>query len=316
MDLVCEFKFMPHDDPKVVKQLVWDRFRTSDRYRDIVVEKNRCVEIRYIGDFHMDVMPCVPGKPGWTRVGSVWVPDKKLDTWKPSNPKGFAQFVETAAAKQPMQKMVFANAMEARAADVQPLPAEQSFTKPALIRVIQILKRHRDEFFRDNHNMTPISVIITTLATHSYTRVVAAQEFDSVYDLMLEVVARMPEHIAVRQNAQFWIANPSQPEENFSERWNNDPTLANWFFTWHRKVTGELKALAEQEVEGLDNFGTVLENSFGAQAANAAVRALSSSVKNSTALGKTRITSAGLVVPAAFGIKTAAAAPPHTNFGS
>ncbi len=91
VDLVCEFKRIPHSDPKVVKNLVWDRFHNSDRYKDMAVEKNRCVQIQYAGDFHMDVMPCVPGQPGWTKVGAVWVPDKKLDNWKPSNPIGFAR---------------------------------------------------------------------------------------------------------------------------------------------------------------------------------------------------------------------------------
>jgi hypothetical protein len=42
-----------------------------------------------------------------------------------------------------------------------------SFTRPALIRIIQILKRHRDEFLRNNHDVAPISIIVTTLATHS-----------------------------------------------------------------------------------------------------------------------------------------------------
>lgn len=160
VDLVCEFKRMPHSDPKVVKQLVWDRFRTSDRYKNMAVEKNRCVQIQYAGDFHMDVMPCVPGQQGWAKVGGVWVPDKKLGNWKPTNPVGFAIFVETAAAKAPRQLALFANRMrvEAKAADIQPLDVEQSFTKPALIRIIQILKRHRDEFFKSNHDMAPISV--------------------------------------------------------------------------------------------------------------------------------------------------------------
>jgi len=195
VDLVCEFKIMPHRDPKVVKKIIWDRFHNSDRYRDLAVERNRCVQIQYAGDFHMDVMPCIPGQPGWTQVGSVWVPDKKLDDWKPSNPKGFAQVIELAAAKIPKQRIAILNAREAKAAHVEPLPAEQSFSKPALIRIIQILKRHRDEYFRKNHDMAPISVIITTLAAHSYSRAVDQHVFESAYDLLLEVVAKLPDFI-------------------------------------------------------------------------------------------------------------------------
>jgi len=319
VDLVCEFKRMPHSDPKVVKQLVWDRFRTSDRYKNMAVEKNRCVQIRYAGDFHMDVMPCVPGQQGWAKVGGVWVPDKKLGNWKPTNPVGFAIFVETAAAKAPRQLALFANRMsvEAKAADIQPLDVEQSFTKPALIRIIQILKRHRDEFFKSNHDMAPISVIITTLATHSYDRAVVQNTYDSVYDLMLDVVEGMLDFIKVNpQTAEVWIANPSHPAENFAEKWNGDPALSEWFYSWHRKAIAGIKSLAEQEAEGLDKVGTVLESSFGSAAANQAIRSLSASIRNNTAAGRVAVTAGGLVTPVTFGIQTATKNPPHTNHGS
>ena len=128
VDLVCEFKKMPHKDPKQVKRLVWDRFHQSDRYRDMAVEKNRCVQIQYVGNFHMDIMPCVPGQARGTAQGAVWVPDKKLDSWKPSHPVGFAGFVEKAAAKRPKQVVELSNAIEARASNVEPLPARQGFS--------------------------------------------------------------------------------------------------------------------------------------------------------------------------------------------
>jgi hypothetical protein len=316
VDVVCEFKKMPHSDPKQVKRLIWERFHNSDRYSDMAVEKNRCVRIQYAGDFHMDVMPCVPGEPRWTKQGSVWVPDKKLGDWIPSNPFGFATFVEMAAAKSPKQLITFSNTIKARAASVEPLPAEQSFTKPALIRIIQILKRHRDQFFQDNHDVSPISIIITTLATHSYDRSVSQNTFDSAYDLVLEVVNGMPEFIKVnKQTAQFFVENPTHPEENFAEKWNSNPELPKWFFTWHRKATVEIKALAEQETDGLDAVGKKLENSFGAYAANQAVRTLSASIKESTNMGKTGVTTSGLIVTAASKISMASKTPPHNFHG-
>jgi hypothetical protein len=81
-------------------------------------------------------------------------------------------------------------------------------------------------------------------------------------------------------------------------------------------VTAEIKALAEQEAQGLDKIGTVLANSFGTVAAHQAVRALSASVKNSTATGRTGVTAAGLVVPVSFGIQTASKNPAHNFHGS
>jgi hypothetical protein len=317
VDLVCEFKKMPHDDPKVVKQLVLARFLSSDRYRDMTVEKNRCVQLQYAGDFHMDVMPCVPGQAAWA-VTPVSVPDKKLDDWKPSNPIGFARFVEEAAAKAPKQLVLLANAaMPAKAAEVQPLDTERTFSKPALIRIVQILKRHRDEHFQKNHDEAPISIIITTLATHSYDRCVSQNTYDSVYDLMLDVVAGMLAFIKVNPaTSEFWIANPSHPEENFAERWNSNPALADAFFKWQRIVVGQLKALAEHEAAGLDKIGKTLESAFGATAANSAIRAFSARVRDGNAAGKIGVTPAGLVVPLGSNIQSVTKSPRHTNYGS
>lgn len=321
VDLVCEFKEMPNADPKVVKKLVLDRFLQSDRYRDMVVEKNRCVELQYAGDFHMDIMPCVPGQPGWSRIGAVWVPDKKMDDWKPSNPKGYAGFVESGSTKQPRQtprpiKVLNASEIRARAAEVEPLPAEQSFTKPALIRIVQILKRHRDEFFKNNHDSSPLSIIITTLATHSYVDAVSRLTFDSVYDLLLEVVSGMTTFILVDKNAAtFSIPNPSHPAENFAEKWNANPKLAESFFTWHRRTVSDLKALAEQELLGLDAAGAKIKNSFGDAPANAAVRALSASLKERTRAGNATIASSGLVLTVPTAIPAAAKIPPHDFHG-
>jgi len=225
--------------------------------------------------------------------------------------------VETAAAKKPRQLVTLANRLEAKAADIRPLEAEPSFTKPPLIRITQILKRHRDEFFKNSHDKAPISVIITTLATHSYDRAVTQNAYDSAYDLMLDVVGGMLDFIKVNpQTAEVWIANPSHPAENFAEKWTADPELAKWFYTWHRKAIAGIKALAEQEADGLDKVGTVLENSFGAAAAKQAVRSLSASVRDNTASGRVGITTHGLVAPLAFGIQTVTKNPPHTNHGS
>jgi len=297
VDLVCEFRKMPQQDPKVVKRLVWDRFHNSERYRTMAAEKNRCVQIKYEGQFHMDVMPCIPGDDGWAMVGGVWVPDKKLDDWKASNPAGFARFVETAAAKIPRQQVLFANRAEAKSADVEPLEVEDTFTKPPLIRIIQVLKRHRDEYFRNNHDDAPISVIITTLATHSYDRAVTHNTYSSVYDLVLDVVEGMLDFVRIDSSTtEYCIPNPSHPEENFAERWNENPMLADWFFAWRSKVGTDLRLLAQQE-EGVDKVGKLMESAFGSTAANQAVRSLSASVRDKTANRLVGVTSTGLIVP-------------------
>lgn len=80
--------------------------------------------------------------------------------------------------------------------------------------------------------------------------------------------------------AEVWIANPSHPQENFAEKWRNEPSFAEWFYTWPLRAVSGIKALAEQDAKGLDKVGTVLENSYGATAANQAVRAFSAKLRD------------------------------------
>ncbi|MFS9605607.1 nucleotidyltransferase, partial [Klebsiella pneumoniae] len=67
----------------------------------------------------------------------------------------------------------------------------------------------------------PISAVITTLATHAYLDVVKESQSKPLapLDAILEIVRRMPQHIAHRGNDCF-VCNPADNGENFAEKWN------------------------------------------------------------------------------------------------
>ncbi len=82
--------------------------------------------------------------------------------------------------------------------------------KTPLQRVIQILKRHRDNWSKKNPDSKPISIIITTLAARAYNG-----ETDVVTALgnVLEKMGSL-----VNQTRPL-VPNPVDPEEDFADRW-------------------------------------------------------------------------------------------------
>ncbi|MGI6657148.1 MAG: hypothetical protein ACOX5Z_10065 [Desulfobulbus sp.] len=82
--------------------------------------------------------------------------------------------------------------------------------KTPLQRVIQILKRHRDNWSKDNPDSKPISIIITTLAARAYngeTDIVTAlgNVLEKMGGLVCPTKPRVP--------------NPVDPKEDFADRW-------------------------------------------------------------------------------------------------
>ena len=80
----------------------------------------------YAGDFHMDVIPSRPSRSqsifGQTRIA---VPDKELQVWLPSNPKGYAYwFLEIATRNQLSPQSSAVNMTELVRASTEPAPEQ------------------------------------------------------------------------------------------------------------------------------------------------------------------------------------------------
>ena len=121
-------------------------------------------------------------------------------------------------------------------ASVEEIPPYE--LKTTLQRVIQVLKRHRDVHFLDDCTYAPISMIITTLATHAY------EGESSLTNALLGVVSRMPQFVKPSRPR---IENPVNKKEDFADKWAADPNLEINFWTWHAQLTRDMKALLESE---------------------------------------------------------------------
>ena len=119
-----------------------------------------------------------------------------------------------------------------------------------LQRAVQILKRHRDIFFVDDQDARPISVITTTLAAQAY-----SGQAD-VFLAIAEVVAAMEANwgkpgFVENRNGKWWVANPTDKDENFADKWNEHPERRTAFREWlHR---------AAQDVAGISGFQRATE---------------------------------------------------------
>ncbi len=266
VDLVC---YLPNlnaaSDSRFIKALVGHRLKENATYRGMLEEKKRCWRLNYANEFHLDITPSI-SNPSCSRGGEL-VPDKTLSKWKPTNPKGYVERFETYAAITPKVHMQILAFDEARAdSDVAPFPSQTS-SKPLLKRIVQLLKRHRDHSFRDPQgaDLAPISIIITTLAGWAYAKCAAQRTYTDAFDFLTAVIREMPNFIKTETRGGrpcFIVENETTTGENFADKWNQDPRLAESFFQWHKEALSSIESLLR--IEGVDQFAESLSKGFGA----------------------------------------------------
>lgn len=315
VDLVCHLPTVgDSSSPAAVKALIGDRLKAHRTYASMLEEKRRCWRLSYANEFHLDITPSIRN-PVCVKGGEL-VPDRALSIWKPTNPKGYAARFEQYAALRP-RLTLREGGIVAKRADVEDFP-EQEMRKLPLKRIVQILKRHRDVSFAapSRRELAPISVIVTTLAARSYADCVTRFVYADHYELILDVVRRLPEFIQVtHQNGVpfYFIENETTTGENFADKWNQDARLPRAFYEWHREALGLLEELLA--VEGKDRLSEVLQKAFGTsvETVRAAMAPLATTVAGARAAGSLLVAPGlGLVISPAAGRVDVR---PHTFFG-
>jgi hypothetical protein len=207
LDLVLELRKASHTSfPNPVKLLdsVEERIKEHAVYRKIYERKNRCIRICYANDFHLDILPACPDK----QMGGtcLWVPDRAMKDWKPSNPKGYAKWFE----EQLIEKAV---KMQRQ---IEPVPGrEEVEDKAALKQAVQLIKRNRDVRYAKNVEVAPISIVLTTLAAEHYSGE------SSVGLALLSILNGIVSSLPIQ--GRLHVFNPSNHREDLSERWDSNP---------------------------------------------------------------------------------------------
>lgn len=236
LDLACKLRdgiSKNSHTQETLKKLIGIELEAYRKARGIKRElepKHRCWRLEYQDDlsFHMDIVPCIPADEkrrkailesirntgldeyvaGAASQTTVSITDDRhegykhiCDNWNISNPEGYAKWFEYRM--NPQQTRIL---LEKAQVDDVPLFKK----KTPLQRVIQILKRHRDNWSKDNPDSKPISIIITTLAARAYNG-----ETDIVTALgnVLEKMGGLVRPSKPR------VPNPVDPEEDFADRW-------------------------------------------------------------------------------------------------
>lgn len=289
VDLVCHVPGVGvHTPPAVLKRLIGDRLASNARYAEMLEEKPRCWRINYANEFHLDITPSIPNLQ--CPNGGEFVPDRKLRRWKPTNPKGYRSLFESRAALQPTILLYEARLAEV-SAEVEALPGPTRF-KGALRRCVQLYKRNRDVFFAARiPELAPISIIITTLAAKSYVHCVNRRSYETELDLLLDVLLNMPvfvEEIYLDGRNQYFVWNETTQGENFAEKWNIKPELAEAFFLWHRQAL--LDFHAPLDAEGLDEVRHRLSGWLGDDVTGKAFARINADVAAKRAAGQLAVT--------------------------
>lgn len=247
--------------PATLKKAVGDRLKEHKTYAAILEEKKRCWRLNYAGEIHLDISPTILN-PHCLNGGQL-VPDRKLRAWHPTNPRAYRQLFELRAEMMPRFTRPLVSVMKI-GASVEPFPA-RSPTKGILRRTVQLLKRHRDEFFLDVvEEVAPISIIVTTLVMQAYERAVREFVFEDELEVLVETIRIMPWFIDKhpengRQIYAVW--NETTRGENFADRWNSDPARVDAFYRWHEQALADFEAL--RDAAGLDVISRRIQDMLG-----------------------------------------------------
>jgi len=257
IDLVCELGVSKGDvtQEQLKTMLGYEMQLYAKRHgMDAATEGRRCWILNYAegAQFHLDALPAIPDgdrkrlllesrgmSTAWTET-AIAITDVdhstyelQSDDWPHSNPRGYTNWFRSRM-KDAFERQRSAMALEARAT-VEDIPSYR--VKTPLQQAVQILKRHRDIRFAEDTDDKPISIIITTLAGLSY-----ASEANVGFALQA-ILAKMHTHIQTR-NGVAWIPNPTDPQENFADRWEQHPLRRTKFFEWLEAARADFDAMS------------------------------------------------------------------------
>ncbi len=261
IDLVCFLRNLTDTGttPEKLKKMVGERLSENGKYQPPMLEEmNRCWRLNYAetSKFHMDIIPAVACsniselilREGlYFKETLVKIPDKKLEDWTLTNPKGYADWFKNQMKAQFMAGMekvaLFKEAM------IEDVPTYK--IKTSLQRAVQILKRHRDEMFQYDKKDKPISIIITTLAAHAY------GNEENILDALINIVRKMPIFITEEWDNDVMaivkkVKNPVNDDENFADKWPEHQQREVKFYRWLEQVREDLNtALQQKDIVGL-----------------------------------------------------------------
>ncbi|QLE02593.1 nucleotidyltransferase [Galbibacter sp. BG1] len=224
--------------------------QNSDRYKDKVELKNRCIRLNYAGDFHMDILPgCQETSYDENKLV---IPDRELGDWTSSNPRGYGNWFVDKSNLAKMTLLEKAYAMEN-------LPADEFSKKKPLQRAVQLIKMYRDEYFKSNPKMATSSIILTTIAGEFY------NGEESIFDTIENIIHKIKQNFDILGlvGNRLKILNPVNSQEDFSDKWDDDkePELYEHFKKFILHLDKQWQILKEEN--GVIEEANTIKRLFG-----------------------------------------------------
>jgi hypothetical protein len=266
-------------------------------YNEKMELKNRCIRLNYAGDFHMDILPGIQENE-WDE-DKLRVPDRLLGSWVSTNPRGYGKWFLNKAAT------VKVSLLE-KALRAENLPSNEYENKKPLQRGVQLIKRYRDIYFQNDDEFKTSSIILTTIAGEFY------NGEESIFLTVENIVNRIRQH-TLYNTARLKVLNPVNAEEDFTDKWENEPRYYQAFKAFCEHLYYQWQELKKEH--GIITEARILKDLFGddlylrAQTSQADVI---DKARNSNQLGinKKTETISSLIAPIIAPIKS------NTFFGS
>lgn len=222
------------------------RLNENDTYRQKIELKNRCIRLDYAGDFHMDILPsCSPNREN----EEINIPDREKSIFLISNPKGYANWFLKKSQSYEYILLEKAYAHE-------DLPEEEPVEfKDPLKRSVQLVKWFRNEYFKDNLDQRPSSIILTTLYAKYY------DGETSIFNSLKYATNKILNEIQAFNPGKIRVTNPVNQNENFGDKWEKDDNLYKHFVDFVKDFHETLIKL-ENSDSRVDE-GNILKKAFG-----------------------------------------------------
>lgn len=235
---------------KELKNIVGDVLKGSDRYSEKIEEGKRCWTIEYAesANYHMDILPTMRSDTYFRNKELIMTHKEDENSnyeFRQTNPEAYYDwFVKRMEEekKKLTEEYAIRNKME-----IVEVPEYK--IKTTLQIAIELLKRYRDIKFKETPDIKPISIILTTLMARIYTGK------ENVYELIEKFSKEYIIYLEKDENGNVLIKNPVNENENFADKWPNNPERKEAFF----RFTNELK-------EDLVNNRILLEGNMREQA--------------------------------------------------
>lgn len=221
--------------------------------------RSRAWTLRYESDrFHMDILPVVPDlnhEIEATQGEPSWLTDKGLFYWQPTNPKGFREWFYTLVGPE-RRTLVTASV------DVEPPPAFDRHQTELQV-AIRLLKRHRDEAFRDDTDgVAPPSVVITALAARAYEANLTVAPKGDLLGLLLFLADKMPHLLDFDSSHNLRVENPTCPSENYADRFADREDRVDALFRWFERLSDDFVE-ASRPSTAPGGFYSEMDHMFG-----------------------------------------------------